>query len=209
MYPEFLWQQNMNILTPTITANGLAVSVGLGLKMGTALLPLTIGRGLIDRETGKIMYFWELGEESVSATVLGSNGSFYSGHSPVRRAPVAALLPFLTEPLVGGIGRYKPERYDVFAEHAVCAAARNTKRAEITLNEHPASAHHELKIVKILMRQAINAFRTDEKENKTGNWSAEISELKSLMESVEIGNIEQMRAQLNSQCDNIVNKIHN
>ncbi|MCP4757420.1 MAG: hypothetical protein GY866_41700 [Proteobacteria bacterium] len=190
MYPELPWQRNMNILTPTITANGLAVSVGLGLKMGSALLPLKIGRGLIDRETGEIMYYKESGEESVSATVLGGNGSFYSGHSPVRRAPVAALLPFLTEPLVGGVGRYKPARYDVFAEHALCAAARNTERAKIALPGHPDSAKHELEIVKILVHQAIVAFGTDAEENNSTNWSVEIKTLEKAMDNIESSNID-------------------
>ncbi len=209
MYPEFPWQKNMNILTPTITANGLAVSVGLGLKMGSALLPLKIGRGLIDRETGELMYYKESGEESVSATVLGGNGSFYSGHSPVRRAPVAALLPFLTEPLTGGIGRYKPARLDIFAEHAVCAAAKNVKRAKITLKGHPESARHEIEIVKILMHQAIRALEIDAKEKRTGTRSTEVSSLKKLAKNITPQNLEVSLRGIQSQCNQFGDKLHN
>ncbi len=208
MYPEFPWQANINALTATITANGLAVNPGLGIKVGKSMALLKVGQGMIDRETGKLKYYKESGEESVATVSFGGNGTAYIGHSPIRRAAFAAILPFLTEPVVGGVGKYKPVRYDIFAEHAVCAAARNTQRAQIALTEHPNAAKHELKIVSHLLLQAIDAFKKDADTGGEKDWRSDIKALTNLNQTLNTNSIENTLEALNGQCRRLISELH-
>ena len=75
-----------NALTPTITANGVAVSVGGGQPIGGTSLMLKVGVGLLDRVTGELRSFAEGREESIAVTTIGPQGGIYTASSPVRRA---------------------------------------------------------------------------------------------------------------------------
>jgi len=71
-YPGF---SVINALTPTITANGIVVSAAAVYKVFNTNLLLKVGMGLLDRETGKLRYFAEGVEESISVSSVDSSGA--------------------------------------------------------------------------------------------------------------------------------------
>lgn len=176
----------VNALTPTITANGVAVSVGAVVNVGTpwrkdgksAQLLLKVGVGLLDRQTGSLRYFAEGREESIAVMVVGSDGAYYTAGSPVRRAISLGLwgtsrLP----PLVGGISRYKPIRLDVLLRDAACAAAARAQSvrawthagagagaATVSAATTRASAIAEARQVAALVQQALGAWHAHQGE---------------------------------------------
>ncbi len=120
-----------NALTPTITANGVAVSVGGGYLIGETTIMLKVGVGLLDRDTGELRSFTEGREESIAVTSVGPRGGIYTASSPVRRVSGKALN--LEDPdvadVIGGISRYKPVRNDLLVRDAVCAAGVRARNA--------------------------------------------------------------------------------
>ncbi|MEM9861586.1 MAG: PQQ-binding-like beta-propeller repeat protein [Myxococcota bacterium] len=111
-----------NALTPTITANGVAVSVGGGTALLNRELLFRVGVGLLDRETGVLRTFVEGREESIAVTSVSPDGGIYTANSPVRHVSAQALFPDRTSPITGGISRYRPVRNDLLARDAACAA---------------------------------------------------------------------------------------
>jgi outer membrane protein assembly factor BamB len=149
-FPGF---ENFNALTPTLTANGVVVSVGGGRMLGSQQLMTKFGMGLLDRETGLLRSFAEGREESIAVSAVGPDGGFYIAGSPVRRAVARALLGDAVPPLVGGIQRYRPIRLDLLARDAVCAASQRAARLAGAGVE--ASAHAtEVRQIRVLLRQA-------------------------------------------------------
>jgi hypothetical protein len=133
-YPGF---DNFNALTPTITANGVAISIGAGRRIGSQQLLTKFGVGLLDRKTGALRSFSEGREESIAVTAVGPDGAIYTANSPVRRALARALLGDALPPLVGGIQRYRPVRLDLLVRDAACAGAAsgNTPRMGTLLRQ--------------------------------------------------------------------------
>jgi hypothetical protein len=133
-YPGF---DNFNALTPTIAANGVAISIGAGREIGSQPLLTKFGVGLLDRETGRLRSFSEGREESIAVTAVGPDGGIYTAGSPVRRALARALLGDALPPLVGGISRYRPVRLDLLVRDAACAAAelRDARRMRTLLHQ--------------------------------------------------------------------------
>ncbi|MEO0549551.1 MAG: PQQ-binding-like beta-propeller repeat protein [Pseudomonadota bacterium] len=122
MYPEFGINRNARSLTGTITANGIAFMGSSELDFGPGLI-VSVGSGLLDRETGQLRYFTEGREDSISVTAIGPDGAFYIAHSPIKRMFAAAALGDRVEPLVGGIQKYTPIRLDLLIRDALHAAA--------------------------------------------------------------------------------------
>jgi outer membrane protein assembly factor BamB len=85
-YPGFA---NFNALTPTITANGILVSIGAGRRIGEQQLMLKVGMGLLDRDTGELRSFAEGRDESIAVSAVGPDGAVYTAGSPVRPSPAA------------------------------------------------------------------------------------------------------------------------
>ncbi len=133
-YPGF---DNFNALTPTVTANGVAISIGAGRQLGSQQLLSKFGVGLLDRETGRLRSFAEGREESIAVTAVGPDGGIYTAGSPVRRAIARALLGDRLPPLVGGISRYRPARLDLLVRDAACAAAASSdpRRSGVLLRQ--------------------------------------------------------------------------
>lgn len=119
VFPDHI---NVNTLTPTITANGIAVAIGASRELGNNSLLMENGFGLLDRETGKVRGFVPGVEESIAVTVLGADGGFTIAHSPVRRLASKAIFGDAISPITGGISRYKPTNYKRLAREASCAA---------------------------------------------------------------------------------------
>ncbi len=121
-------RNNKNLLTAAICANGIAFQAAHCTIFGNMPpVPLVLGVGLLDRETGNVRYFTSGFEESVSVTNIGPDGSIYIGHSPVRRAVAVGLFGTLVEPLTGGIQKFPAKRLDLLARDAVHAAADRAK----------------------------------------------------------------------------------
>ncbi|MEM9188127.1 MAG: PQQ-binding-like beta-propeller repeat protein [Myxococcota bacterium] len=144
-----------NALTPTITANGLAVSVGGGTTLAGQELLFRIGVGLLDRETGVLRSFAEGREESIAVTSISPDGGIYTACSPVRHVSARALFPERTEPITGGISRYRPIRNDLLARDAVCAA--QARAANAVASTAPSSAAVDVLHIDALIEQARGA----------------------------------------------------
>lgn len=157
MYPGF---RTINALTATITANGIAVSLGATPNFaGDIPLLLTNGFGMLDKETGDVISFIEGYEESISATVLAPDGAFVIGSSPTRRLLAKGLLGDKIKPIRGGIARYKSTDNQLLARDAICMANRfQIRKKSYSPNEHKAEAAWDNKQIIILREQASNAL---------------------------------------------------
>ncbi len=116
-------QKNMNMQLSTIGANGIAIQAGAGYQYEKYPLPLKVGVGLLDRETGNLRYFTDGIEESIACIQVGPDGFVYIAHSPLRRAMSRALFRDITDPVTGGIAKYAGKRLDLLIRDAVNAAA--------------------------------------------------------------------------------------
>lgn len=145
-------------LTPTITANGIAVSVGGGKSIAGREVMLRVGVGILDRITGELVAFNEGREDSVAVTSVAPDGGIYTAGSPVRRVSGKALFPALTGDLIGGISRYKPVRNDLLVRDATCAAGLRAKNAAGIADSAPQSAAQDVRQIKALITQSRNAL---------------------------------------------------
>lgn len=125
LYPD---HTNVNTLTPTITANGVAVAIGASRELFGNSLLMENGFGLLDRETGQIRGYVPGVEEGIAVTVVAADGGFTIAHSPVRRLASAAIFGDRISPIRGGIARYRPTDYARLAREASCAAANIAQR---------------------------------------------------------------------------------
>ena len=141
-------------LTPTITANGIAVSIGGGKTVLTTNVMLKVGVGLLDRETGRLRAFALGREESIAVTSVAPNGGIYTASSPLRRAAGKARYPELAEDVIGGISRYKPVRNDLLARDATCAAGVRARNAATIADSEPASAEQDIRQIQVLIDQS-------------------------------------------------------
>ena len=151
-------------LTPTITANGVAVSIGGGRiitdpETGVSReIMLRVGVGLLDRETGELVSFAEGREESIAITSVAPDGGIYTAGSPVRRVSGKALFPDVTADVIGGVSRYRPVRNDLLVRDAACAAGARALNAATIANDAPAAAHADVRQVGVLIDQALAAL---------------------------------------------------
>jgi hypothetical protein len=145
-------------LTPTITANGIAVSVGGGKLIGDRAIMLRVGVGLLDRETGVLRSFAEGREESIAVTTITPTGSICTANSPVRRASGKALYPELAQDVIGGISCYKPARNDLLVRDATCAAGVRARNAATIEGSAPASAAEDVRQIQVLIDQSRDAL---------------------------------------------------
>lgn len=132
MYPQIFGNKNVNLLTATICANGIAFQAASAIIIGGRLpVPISLGVGLLDRETGEIRYFTEGREESVSVTNIGPDGSIYIAHSPARRMFSSALFGGMVPSVTGGIQKYSAKRLDLLIRDAVHAAADRANNVSV------------------------------------------------------------------------------
>lgn len=152
---------NVNALTPTVTANGVAVSVAGVRNVGKTQILLKVGIALLDRESGRIRHFAEGREESISVTGVMPDGGYYTGASPVRRAVAAYIFGDRLPPLTGGVSRYRVLRHDLLVRDAACAAAARLDNAAAYLKAASAAAPaavRDLLMARTLLRQASHAL---------------------------------------------------
>lgn len=152
---------NINALTPTITANGIAVSIGASRELGTNSLLMAVGFGLLDRDSGKLRGFVQGIEESVAVTVVAADGGFTIAHSPVRRLGSAAIFGDRIAPIRGGIARYKSANDKRLAREASCAALAIRQRSSSQRGKpgHTVAAQRwDGDQIEALMKQAAQAL---------------------------------------------------
>jgi hypothetical protein len=147
-------QTNFNLNLATAAANGLAFQAGAGLVAnGTTPLPAIVGVGVLDRETGTVRSFAVGGEETVAVMSVGPDGAMYIGNSPVRR-----LFPYVLglspAPIRGGITKFVPERLDLLARDAACAAEARARNAGTNASTCADSAHADVIQLRELIAQA-------------------------------------------------------
>ncbi len=183
MYPELGINVNRRALTATITANGIAFLGSSELKFGPGLM-VSVGAGLIDRETGAVRFFSEGREDSVSVTSVGPDGAIYIAHSPIKRMFAAAVLGDRTPPITGGVQKYAPIRLDLLIRDAIHAAAdRANNVATNGVAWSPDLKAVEAVQIRLLIDQARNASVTALK-------SAEITDSQWTEIAGELGNAE-------------------
>lgn len=158
MYKPKLGMRPTNIMAAGIAANGVTANVGASYRVFGINLPVTVGIGVLDRETGELRSFAEGIEESVSVMAVGPQGDIYLAHSPLRRAFSRALFGNATYPLVGGVTKYKVSRYDLLARDSVCAAAYRIENAANVRDQCSGSYDADIKQIKYLMDQTVFAL---------------------------------------------------
>ena len=158
MYIPGLNQVNTSTNLYSIAANGIGFQGGSGAFIGDlGAFPLTVGMGVLDRATGEIRYFVDGFEDSTAVISTGPDGAMYMGHSPVRRVIARVLFPDITEPLLGGIGKFAPRRLDLLIRDAACAAADRAANAHAVCAICPGSATADLTQIQELIEQAMGA----------------------------------------------------
>jgi hypothetical protein len=152
---------NLNLNLVGIGANGLFVQAGAGVVAGTTL-PVTVGIAQLDRDSGAARWFAEGLEETVAVMSTGLDGAIYVGNSPLRRIfafvlSQVGMLPYPTPPVIGGITKWAPERLDLLARDAVCAASDRAANAFAFRDECPDSAEADVTQIRELIVQAEQA----------------------------------------------------
>ncbi len=200
-YPGF---DNFNALTPTITANGIVVSVAAGRQVGGEQLMSKFGMGLLDRDTGALRWFAEGREESIAVSGVGPDGAIYTAGSPARRAIARAIFGDRLPPLVGGITRYRPLRPDLLLRDAVCAAAGRAKRLLQTEADQVASRRDDEAQIVVLLQQSIHAVDAARRADPSTPLPAQISPiLRAARFELDRGNYADVAGKIQGICDGL------
>lgn len=149
-------QETINVQMLTVAANGIAFQGGAGVSREGARVPfpLRTGMGLLDRDTGEVLYFSDGPDEAVSVVSIGPDGMMVIGDTPFRRAFVRAIRPSMTEPLSGGVHKWTTARPDLIVRDAVCAAESRLANARANETLCPESSRDEEFLVQQLLAQA-------------------------------------------------------
>ena len=174
MYETGVFQSNFKSLGAEIGANGVAFTGAVGVISGKQKYPFKLGAGLIDRETGKVVYFAEGAEDSVSSMVTGPDGGMYIGNSPLRRALGRAIMGESNspQPVVGGITKFKPIHQNLIIRDALWAAANRARNAATITDSHIDAAKQDIYQIQQLLDQCSRVAPTAIKEGSLSavNW---------------------------------------
>lgn len=135
MYDASFPLAQKNLLTAAIAANGIYAQAGLGVATLAAgerpgFLPLRRGGARLDRETGEVLWYAENTGDSVAVTEIAPNGALVIPQSPVRSVLAGLAFPGLEGKLTGGIAVFMPDRPELLARDATCAAALMSAEGE-------------------------------------------------------------------------------
>ncbi len=155
MYDTGNFQENIKALGAEVGANGIAFTGAAGVVLGKQKFPLRLGAGLIDRETGEVVYFADGAEDSVSSMVTGPDGGIYVGNSPLRRVLGRAVLgnSKSPRPVVGGITKFKPIHQHLIIRDALWAAANRAVNTAGFATSHVGAAREDIYQIEQLMAQ--------------------------------------------------------
>ncbi len=197
--------QNFNLQLATVGANSLFVHSGAGLLVNDYPMPLKVGIGSLDRETGAVRYFADGPEESVSAISTGPDGSVYLGHSPLRRAVAWGMFGELgwTEPITGGVGKYAARRLDLLIRDAACAAAARALNAHSNEGICPASAETDIRQIQGLVDQCrrSSAKAIADGDLTPADWTTLDGYLTDAEASLALGTLDVAATSLQQACD--------
>jgi outer membrane protein assembly factor BamB len=164
--------QHFNLLLAGVSATGVSVQVGVGVRTPPRDLPFQQAIVVLDRQTGEPKWAAEGLDESVAVMSMAPNGSSYIGNSPLRRIialcilelqaagviPPIIPLPFppaaITPQPVGGITKYGAARLDLLARDASCAAADRALNAWLHIDECSDAAQADAAQILDLIAQA-------------------------------------------------------
>jgi outer membrane protein assembly factor BamB len=203
-YDPGIGQELFNLNLATVGANGIFVQSGAGAKIGTTALPLALGVGQVDRETGQMRYFADGREETVSAVSVGPDGAVYFGHSPFRRAAAWALFEFLSPPPVtGGVGKYKARRIDLLIRDAACAASARALNAFNHAGACPDSEAADIRQIQALIDQSrrSSAQAIADGDLSAGDWTTLDGYLTLAEASLAPGTLDVAAGHLQQACD--------
>ena len=157
MYEPGRFQRNFKGLGAEIGANGIAFAGAVGVVTGKQRFASKLGVGLIDRETGAVIYFAEGAEDSVSSMVTGPDGGMYIGNSPLRRVLGRAILgkAYSPQPVVGGISKFKPIHQNLVIRDALWAAINRAKNAATLVDSHPQVVQRDIFQIRQLLDQCV------------------------------------------------------
>lgn len=189
--------KSVNSLTPFVTANGIVVSIAsvkeIELQVAgtdettTSQFMLSVGYALLDRATGEVMHFAKGREESISASVVGKDGSLYSANSPVRRAVTRALFPDWTSPIVGGVSKFRVKDPHLVSRDAICSSLQIAENVLEYLTEdvvqNARSAQEDARQIHLLLQQANTS--SDERVKMTiPMFSQQVKDIKMMLEPI-------------------------
>ena len=132
-------QVEFNLNLTSIGASGLGFQAGAGIILADVPFAVSVGVGVIDRADGSVRHFTPAPEETVAVMTSAGDGAVYLGNSPVRRA-FAIGLGISSDPLVGGVTKFKVARHDLLARDAVCVAQVRAANAAANAATCPDSA---------------------------------------------------------------------
>jgi len=192
-----------NLNLATVGANGVFAQSGVGSVLNGTSLPLRVGVGLVDRETGATRYFADGLEETVSAVSVGPDGAVYLGHSPLRRAAAAALFPASTHPVTGGVGKYAARRLDLLIRDAVCAGAARALNAHDQEGLCPDAAAADMRQIQSLIDQSrrSSARAIADGDLAAGDWATLDGHLTLAETSLAPGTLDAAAGHLQAACD--------
>ncbi len=203
-YDPGIGQELFNLNLATVGANGIFVQSGAGAIIGTTTLPLELGVGMVDRETGGMRYFADGREETVSAVSVGPDGAVYFGHSPFRRAAAYALFDFLsTPPVTGGVGKYAPMRLDLLIRDAACAASARASNAHAYRGACPDSEAADIRQIQALIDQSrrSSAKAIGDGDLAAADWTTLEGHLSLAEASLSPGTLDVAAGHLQDACD--------
>ncbi len=155
MYDTGFLQTNIKALGAEIAANGIAFTGAAGVVAGKQKFPLRLGAGIIDRETGEVIYFADGAEDSVSSMVIAPNGGLYVGNSPLRRVLGRVILgdSKSPKPVIGGITKFRPIHQDLTIRDALWAAANRASNTAQYAGSHQKVVKADIFQIRQLLEQ--------------------------------------------------------
>jgi len=146
----------------------------VGFVSGKQKFPFKLGAGLIDRKTGKVIYFADGAEDSVSSMVSGPDGGMYIGNSPLRRVLGRQILgeSKSPQPVTGGITKFKPIHQNLIIRDALWAAANRAANAATLVDSHRAEVEEDIYQIRQLLDQCARVAPAALKEGslRLKNW---------------------------------------
>lgn len=205
MYDAGFLQQNFKTLGAEVGANGIAFVGSAGVIAGKVKFPAKSGVGVIDRATGKVRYFADGAEDSVSSTVSDADGNIYVGNSPLRRVLGRAILgkDFSPQQVRGGVSKFKAIRLDVLVRDALQAVAMRLKNMN-SVSAYPEQAFKaELYQIKALLEQANRAIPKSIEINARVDWQA----IEKMISSLKVENNKAVIEHALSKITKLINQI--
>jgi outer membrane protein assembly factor BamB len=190
---------NFQLLNAGITANAVSVHIGAGPVIGFPL-PLKLGVGELDRETGELIYFTEGPEESIAAMNTGPDGSVYLGNAPFRRIIARVIFGNLTAPIIGGTTKYGALRQDLIIRDATCAAEARAQNAFDYRMACPESGAADVVQLENLISQARSAApqAIEDGDLSASDWADIDKELKKAEKKLATGKLQHLQPAANA-----------